>query len=186
MSVLAWEGSIHQRAIAREIVLFALVGVLNTAADFATLNLLVAVTHIHRGVALFALNGVGFTVAVVISYVLNTRLTFRQANLADARQMTRFLGASLVGLLLNSAVVALTAAWFDGLHAPLVALTVGKLLATGASLCWNYVVMRRFVYKTDPAIISMHKQKALHYANQTAMYGVRVVRPVVRRHAKRR
>jgi putative flippase GtrA len=184
MSVLAWDGSVRQRAIAREIVLFALVGVLNTGADFGTLNLLVATTHIHQGAALFALNGVGFAVAVIISYVLNTRLTFRQANTANLNQMARFIGVSLVGLLLNGTVVLLTAAWFDGLHAPVLALNAGKLLATGASLCWNYLAMRRFVYQQRHTIAKA--QHAMIYINQPAAYGVRVVRPIVRHHPKRR
>jgi putative flippase GtrA len=181
MSVLAWDGSIRQREIAREISLFCLVGMLNTGADFGTLNFLVATTHIHQGLALFALNGVSFAVAVSISYVLNTRWTFRQAGTSDLGQMARFIGVSLVGLLLNSAVVLLTAAWFDRWHAPLLALNAGKLLATGASLLWNYFALRRFVYQNGWIAAQPKAGIAHNYVNQSAAYGVRIVRPVVRR-----
>jgi len=187
MSVLAWEGSIKRREIAREIVMFALVGVLNTMADFSTLNLLVVLTHIHQGPALFALNGVSFTVAVIISYVLNTRLTFRQGDVTDLGQLARFIGVSLVGLLLNSTVVLLTTPWFDRLQSSVLAVNAGKLLATGASLCWNYLAMRRFVYAQCRSAAGLTAQAAKHRALMIPpASGVRIVRPVTRRHPQKR
>lgn len=182
MSVLAWEGSIRQRVFVREITLFVLVGALNTVADFSTLNLLIVITHIHQGPLLFALNGVSFTVAVIISYVLNTRVTFRQGDVTDLGQMARFLAVSLVGLLLNSTVVLLTAPWFDRLQSPLLAVNAGKLLATGASLGWNYLAMRRFVYASPRADHRSASSAADHRdLLLPPACGVRIVRPVVRR-----
>lgn len=185
MSVLAWEGTIHRRAFAREITMFVLVGALNTVADFSTLNLLIAVTHIHQGPLLFALNGASFTVAVIISYVLNTRVTFRQGDVTDLGQLARFIGVSLVGLLLNSTVVLLTAPWFDRLQSPQLAVNAGKLLATGASLGWNYLAMRRFVYAQPPAG-TRPAPAAVHYRELPLALapGVRIVRPVTRRQSK--
>jgi putative flippase GtrA len=178
MSVLVWEGPISRRVIAREIVLFALVGALNTAADFSTLNLLVAITHIHQGPALFALNGVSFTVAVILSYVLNTRLTFRQRDVTDLRQLARFIGVSVVGLLLNSTAVLLAAPWFDRLQSPTLAVNAGKLLATGVSLCWNYLAMRRFVYAPRRIVGSPAKAARSSAPVIAPASGVRIVRPV--------
>lgn len=58
---------------------FAVVGIINTAVDLAVLNTLIAVSHRGRSGLLYSLfKAISFLVAVLNSYWLNSRWTFRQ------------------------------------------------------------------------------------------------------------
>ena len=57
---------------------FAVVGVINTAVDLAVLNTLIAISHRGRSGLLYSLfKAISFLVAVLNSYWLNSRWTFR-------------------------------------------------------------------------------------------------------------
>jgi len=133
--------------IMREMGLFAAVGIANTALDFGTLNLLVAITHSNSGVSLFAINIIAFTVSVANSYIWNTRLTFRQRH-RDRSCIARFLAVTIIGLCLNSMVLALFAHYLDNYVGALAAVNYGKGCATVFSLIWNYITMRYWVFRS--------------------------------------
>lgn len=130
----------------REIGVFALVGVVNTALDFAILNGLMALTHQDHGAWLFGFDLLAFAVGMTSSYLLNARVTFRQRAGTGAGRLLRFAGVSLVGLLINGVIVLLVRGVAPHALPALVAVNGGKLLATGASLCWNYLALRRWVF----------------------------------------
>jgi putative flippase GtrA len=130
----------------REIGAFALVGLLNTALDFAILNGLIALTHQDRGAWLFGFDLLAFAVGMGNSYLLNASVTFRQRTGTSVGRIGRFAAVSLVGLLINGAVVLLLRAIAPHALPALVAVNGGKLVATGASLCWNYLALRRWVF----------------------------------------
>jgi hypothetical protein len=73
----------------REIGTFALVGVVNTALDFAILNGLILLTHQDHGAWLFGFDLFAFSVGMLSSYFLNARVTFRQGNLASGGRVLR-------------------------------------------------------------------------------------------------
>ena len=145
----------------REISSFGLVGLLNTAINFGILNALILLTHQQQGFWLIVFNGCAFMGGVVNSYLLNTNFTFRthhKRSLWDARLFSRFLGATLSGLAINTVVIWLTlpllahagsaghGGYADTIHRSLLAINISKAIATLISLCWNYGVMKRWVY----------------------------------------
>ena len=130
----------------REVGSFVLVGVLNTALDFAVLNILIAVTHHTSGGWLFGFDLCAFSIGVISSYVLNARITFRQQGLGNGRTIALFVSVSLVGLLINASLVLMLSMVLGHAVSPTLAINGGKLVATGASLCWNYLAMRRWVF----------------------------------------
>ena len=130
----------------REVVLFLLIGVMNTAIDFGVLNLLIALTYHHSGWWLLTFNGLSFLAAVSNSYVLNGRVTFRYRELGDALRFTRFIGVNAMGLAINSGIVVLMAPILEGRYSSIVAINASKALAVFVSLCWNYLGSRRWIF----------------------------------------
>ncbi|MGY0038738.1 GtrA family protein [Pedobacter sp. NJ-S-72] len=55
----------------------------------------------------FLANGIGFTVAVICNYLINRNWTFKDNKSKSGLQFTAFFTVSLIGLLLNSAIIFL-------------------------------------------------------------------------------
>jgi outer membrane protein assembly factor BamB/putative flippase GtrA len=136
----------HDRKRQREVVFFALIGLLNTAIDFAVLNALTLLTNHHSGPSLFLFNCLSFSVAVVNSYVLNGRLTFQDTRLDSPSKFLRFVGVNLIGAVINSGIVWLLAPHVGRVLSPIAAVNVSKAVATLVSLSWNYLVVSRWVF----------------------------------------
>lgn len=130
----------------REVGTFALVGVLNTALDFAILNGLIALTHQDHGLGLFLCDLVAFSVGMLSSFILNMRVTFRHQGSTGGAQMARFIGVCLVGLLINGVLVWAISPTLGHALPGMLAVNGSKLIATGASMIWNYVAMRAWVF----------------------------------------
>lgn len=132
---------------------FGLIGIVNTALDIgAYLTLRVA------SVPIVVANIASTSLALTLSYFLNRRFTFNSA--AKSRHtIVPFLLVTLTGLWLLQPLVIYIA--LSILDAPSVAQSLGhigissasrdllsKLVATPASLVWNYVLYRRIVFRT--------------------------------------
>ena len=129
---------------------FVLIGGINTAIDFAVLNIEMSLTGITSGPGLFVLNTISFLVAVINSYFMNKHFTFQDAtHNKEEKKLVQFITISVIGSGINSAIVtgivAMTAPMF-GLS-PAMWTNVAKLLATGVSLVWNFVGYKLFVFK---------------------------------------
>lgn len=127
-----------------QLVRFAIVGGFNTALDFVLLFLFVYTIHMNEYVANILSTGI----CLVISFMLNRKWTFRSDG-NQTRQFALFLIVTLLGLwgvqtLLIWATSALLGPWLSG---P-VLLFVAKLVATGGSLVWNYLLYDRIVFKS--------------------------------------
>ena len=126
-----------------QVVRYSMVGTFNTAIDFGLL---------------FALKAVGFPVelanvcstgtAFVVSFFLNKKYTFKTTDTNVARELVLFIVVTLFGLwVLQSLVINLTLPISVHLfHDQTLALFASKLLATGVSLIWNYLLYNRLVF----------------------------------------
>ena len=149
MNILFPSFPMHHRVRLREVVLFVSVGVLNTAVDFAVLNFLIILTHRDQGGWLLVFNGLSFLAAVLNSYALNGRFTFRSSGPADSWRFLRFVLVNAVGLIINSVTVLALSPLLGGLVSTLAAINVSKALATVFSLCWNYFAIKRWIFRTE-------------------------------------
>lgn len=147
----------------REVVLFAGVGVMNTAVDIVVLNLLVLLTHHDQGWWLLLFDGLSFLAGLINSYVLNGRFTFRDSGSGDFGRFLRFVAVNAVGLLINTLIVwtlspllgGLVVEGHDKLLSPIMAVNVSKGLATVFSLCWNYLAMKYWIFRREePALVN--------------------------------
>lgn len=131
---------------------FILIGLLNMLVDVGVLTLEVAVTRIHTGAGLVALNSVSFSIATLNSYFFNHRWTFR-AGRYDARTFTRFLLVSIGGFFVNDGTIyvaaGLLAHW--SLVGPLLRTDAAKLFAVAASTIWNFAWYRYWVFRSPAA-----------------------------------
>jgi putative flippase GtrA len=142
---------------------FLFVGTWGFVVDFGTLTLLVEVIELPRLVAentqfsatagLILANTISFTLAVISNFSLNRYWTYPESRSKRKRvQLPQFALVSIIGLMINNAILALTTPMFDQLIAGApISLAVGgympaKMLATIVVLFWNFFVNRYWTY----------------------------------------
>jgi putative flippase GtrA len=126
---------------------FALVGLLKTALDFASFNIVLFAAPVMNVPIVLLANTIGFSVAVSASFVLNARFTFRVA--ARSGGFRRYVLISLLGLVIyNGSLAAALALW----HAEnVLALNLAKSAALVTSMTWNFLGYRYFVFRPATA-----------------------------------
>lgn len=132
-----------------QLIKFGMVGFANTAVDFGILNLLMATTGITSGKNIFLLNSISFVIAVIHSYFWNKFWTFGVKKTEATKEFLQFLIVSMVGLLINGAIVYMITTWIK----PMFGMTevswanAGKIAATVISLVWNFIGYKFIVFK---------------------------------------
>ena len=123
---------------------FGIVGIANTALDFLILFILV-----NFGVDKIAANYISTSASLVFSFFVNKSFTFTSKGGNAKKQFALFIIVTLIGLWVIQPIIILGVStmvagtgWTDG-----VILFVAKLIATIASLIWNYVFYSRIVFK---------------------------------------
>lgn len=118
---------------------YATIGALNVAFYFVLFN-----AFLLLGAPTLVANAIAFFITSVNSYVLNKRWAFRDTQPRVVRQYFVFVGFTLVGLALNTAVLSALLIPLEGYG------TTGKnLAALGAlpvSVIWNFTSYRRWTF----------------------------------------
>jgi putative flippase GtrA len=138
----------------RQLLKFAVVGVLNTLVDFAvfqTLNLTLG--------WVYAAQVLGYTFGIINSYLWNSNWTFREQRTRSLREIVLFIAVNVVSLGVSLGVIWLcrevfgitnewVASWMPKFIAGfLKGDTVCKLIATVIAIAVNYLGNRLFVFK---------------------------------------
>ncbi|MFZ3009403.1 MAG: GtrA family protein [Candidatus Microsaccharimonas sp.] len=126
---------------------FGIVGGANTALDFLLLFILVGF-----GLDKIPANYISTSVALMFSFFVNRSFTFKNKAGSAKKQLLQlalFIGITLVGLWVIQPLIILgigsllaSTGWSESLI-----LLIAKLIATVASLIWNYVFYSRLVFK---------------------------------------
>lgn len=148
---------------------FALVGVWNTGFDLALFNLFLFLT---KGLSLgskqiYLCNIASATIAALVSYELNQRFVFQTKSKVPPHYRAYFLIIVLSGIFILQSGVIFLVKHFGGFAVTnLVSLTHGigfkfstdfirdnlaKVLATGVTMIWNYLLFKHFIFKEKPA-----------------------------------
>lgn len=128
---------------------YGVAGGVNTLVDFGILNLLIWIFQATAGVALVLCNGVAFAVASINAYFLHKVWTFEEKSNSSAGQYVLFLVCAVGGLVVNSLVIYLLTKlifppdWIS----PVLWANIAKACATAASMIWNYLTYRQFVFR---------------------------------------
>jgi putative flippase GtrA len=125
--------------IARQFVAFATVGAVGTVVHYATL--IVGVQQL--GIDPVPASALGWTFGAVANYLLNYHLTFR-SRLAHRHAAPRFATIAAIGLLLNTLLMWVQVDLLSFHY------LIAQTLATGAILCFNFVLSRLWAFNESP------------------------------------
>ena len=115
---------------------FALVGMSGLIIDFAVTFVLKEKLKINKYIA----NSIGFVLAATNNYLFNRIWTFRNDHPDVPVQYVKFIAVSLIGLILNNAILKL-------LHDRLkLNFYIAKLIAIGIVLFWNFTANLFFTF----------------------------------------
>lgn len=137
--------------IISQILKFGVTGVMNTGIDFLVLNGLMWVTSTYSGTLIILLNVVSFSVAVTNSYLWNKYWTFKvKAKDEIPQEFAKFITVSIIGAIINSSILFAFTTFVDPLFEISEGLwaNIGKLLATGIALIWNFIGYKFWALKT--------------------------------------
>jgi hypothetical protein cdiviTM7_02105 len=124
---------------------FTIVGSINTIIDFSILFTLTMLFNIPKELA----NFISTFVAFLFSFFANKKYTFKSTSKNLKRQFLLFTAVTLFGLWVIQTIIitAITPVFTNlGVNKP-AALLISKLIATAASLVWNYTLYSRVVFK---------------------------------------
>jgi putative flippase GtrA len=123
---------------------FAIVGGANTALDFVILFILTAL-----GLDRIAANYISTGIAFIFSFFVNKSFTFKDKGGNVKKQFALFLIITLFGLwVIQPVVIYLVSLPLSSTDWNEAIITfVAKLIATVASLVWNYLFYSRLVFK---------------------------------------
>ena len=124
---------------------FTIVGSINTVIDFSILFTLTMFLNIPKELANFISTSVSF----LFSFFANKQYTFKSTSKNLKRQFLLFTIVTLFGLwVIQTIIIAVITPIFTnlGVNKP-AALLISKLIATAASLIWNYTLYSRVVFK---------------------------------------
>lgn len=126
---------------------FAIVGGFNTALDFA---ILFALTFM--GVDKIIANYFSTGTALIFSFFANKSFTFKNKEGNAKKQFILFLVITIIGLWVIQPLIiwGSTEALAPYVTNEAINLFIAKLLATVASLIWNYILYSRIVFKKLP------------------------------------
>jgi putative flippase GtrA len=123
---------------------FAIVGAANTALDFALLFLFVGL-----GIDKIPANYLSTGISFIFSFFVNKSFTFKNKSGNAKKQFVLFIIITIIGLwVIQPLIITAVAAMLAGTSwASALILFVAKIIATLASLVWNYILYSKIVFK---------------------------------------
>lgn len=132
-----------QGETAGQFVRFAVVGTINTVADFSVYVLLTR-SSVFWGSHLVSAAVVSFSVGVVSSFILNNFWTFRLSGTNWRARIGKFSAVAMGGMLLNAAILHMfiRTGMYD---------LLAKAIATVLVMGWNFALQKMWTFRTVPA-----------------------------------
>ena len=123
---------------------FGIVGIANTGLDFLILFILVAL-----GLDKIPANYISTGTSFIFSFFVNKSFTFKSKSGNAKKQFALFIVVTIIGLWVIQPLIitAISALLVNTGWASAVILFIAKIVATFASLVWNYLFYSRLVFK---------------------------------------
>lgn len=142
------EGGLARRPIILQFLRFAAIGFLNTAIDFAVLNLLISLTGITNGFGISVLDAISFAIAVFHSYYWNKFWAFGESHKRSlVYELLQLLSVSIIGGAVI--VLAVMGAHSEAPFYYFILVALGMLAAE--FVVWNVFEFNRRIISNDPA-----------------------------------
>ncbi len=131
---------------------FLTVGFLNAAVDLGVLNVLYWLFPTNDPSYLTMENSLAVALAILNSYLWNTRWTFREQADGSARQLLLFLGQSLLNIAINDIALIATAGQLHQIHIEprWLKLNLSKGAAMAFASSSSFLIMRLIVFRRPP------------------------------------
>jgi putative flippase GtrA len=128
---------------------FLCVGLINTGVDFGILNLLMFLTGVTTGVGYSFFKAISFIAAVINSYFLNKRWTFRKGGKMEKKEFTKFVTVSLIAFGINVSTASLLVNFIGpiGNISPYLWANISALAAIAFTTLINFFGYKYFVFK---------------------------------------
>lgn len=125
---------------------FAVVGGANTVLDFAILFILT-----FAGLDKIVANYISTGASLIFSFFVNKSFTFKHKTGNAKKQFVLFLVITLIGLWVIQPIIiwGVTSTLDSVVTNEAINLFIAKLIATVASLIWNYLLYSRIVFKKE-------------------------------------
>ena len=127
---------------------FSLIGGLNALVDLGTLNLLLFLWPTKDVFVLFLYNSIAYTMAILNSYLLNSRLTFRHCAMFSAREKISFGLQATCSLLISNGIFLFATFLLEFFPIPLwLVYNISKTLSMALSSTASFFFMKYFVFR---------------------------------------
>ena len=144
-----------------QILKFGVVGVVCFLIDFAITNVVAAVlrNQMQMATAAAALIGAfwGFVISVIVNYLLSMKYVFvRKEDMDRKKEFVIFTILSLIGLLINEAIIKLSIdvlyenwLWLKSLLSPALVTAGAKIVATGIVMVYYFITRKIFLEQKE-------------------------------------
>lgn len=128
---------------------FGAVGAFNTFFDWGVFSLLMILTNVHDGIGVSIFKSISFIAAMIGGYFWNKYWTFNARETSETHEMTKFAMISFAGFVINVGLTSLIVFLFakTQIITPAQLAQLAAAVATVASLIWNFVGYKFFVFK---------------------------------------
>ena len=125
---------------------FGGIGIINTVIDIGLLFVLKSL-----GLPVVSANIISSSIAFVFSFFANKKYAFRSKGGDVVREIILFLTVTLFGLwIIQNLIIYLLLPVIEIIFGQQnIALLISKLIATGASMVWNYAMYRLVVFRKN-------------------------------------
>ena len=149
------------KKLMEQIMKFGVVGVVCFLIDFAITMVVSTLLRTKAGMetGTAALIGAffGFTISVIINYILSMKYVFvRKEEMDRKKEFIIFTILSLIGLGIHEVIIMLCIdviygnwAWLSGWLSPTLATAGGKIFATGIVMVYNFITRKKFLEKKE-------------------------------------
>lgn len=136
----------------REIIVFGIIGVLNTSIDVGVFMFLKYIFNIdNQSLWIIVINLIAIIIAIIFSYFANKNLTFQHKKDSNVKEVGSFIIVNAFGFAVNT-IILTTVIYILSIIAPDIKnlidpAFIGKILGTAGSMIVSFIGYKFFVFK---------------------------------------